>query len=231
MYQTALLILKKLESLGYESYIIGGYVRDKLLNIKNSDIDICTSATPDIIKKQFNIINDHSKFGSMVIKENSFLFEITTFRKDIYTKNRYPKVIYVSSLIEDLSRRDFTINTLCINKEGKLIDLINAVEDLKRKELCSIGNPTLKLKEDPIRILRAIRFSCQLNFSINRSLSKAIYSCKNNLYKINKNSIKKEYLKILKLNNGKNLLKKYKLDHILFSMFNDIIIKGDINDD
>lgn len=102
MYETAISILKKLEQLGYEAYIIGGYPRDLLLNIQNDDIDICTSATPDIIIDKFEVVADYSKFGSVRIKKNNFIFEITTFRIDTYDNDRYPTIEYTKTLQEDL---------------------------------------------------------------------------------------------------------------------------------
>lgn len=106
MYEAALNILNKLDKLGYESYIVGGFARDLYLKINSSDIDICTSATPDIIKNLFFVIKDNSKFGSVIIEFEQCNFEITTFRKDEYINNRFPKITFVNSLKEDLQRRD-----------------------------------------------------------------------------------------------------------------------------
>ena len=116
MYEVAISILKELNELGYTSYIIGGYPRDHLLNQSNDDIDICTSATPDIIKKQYEIIIDNSKYGSLQIKKNNYYFEITTFRIELEYHGRYPKIKYTNDILEDLNRRDFTINTFCIDQ-------------------------------------------------------------------------------------------------------------------
>ena len=130
MYEAALNILNKLDKLGYESYIVGGFARDLYLKINSSDIDICTSATPDIIKNLFFVIKDNSKFGSVIIEFEQYNFEITTLRKDEYINNRFPKITFVNSLKEDLQRRDFIINTLCIDKDGNFVDLMKAINDI-----------------------------------------------------------------------------------------------------
>lgn len=221
MYQTAISILKKLSSVGYQGYIIGGYVRDCILKISSSDIDLCTDATPDVIKNYFQIVQDFSQFGCMVIQENNFEFEITTFRKDSYKNSRYPKIVYVKTLEEDLKRRDFTINTFCIDQNEKLIDLLNAKEDIERRVIRSIGNPTLKLKEDPIRILRAIRLSCQLNLDIDSDLSNAILNSRKELIRVSRKNLEKEYFKILKFKEGKKILQIYQIDCLLSDIFHD----------
>ena len=192
MYEIAIQILNKLEDNGYNAYIIGGYVRDKLLNIENNDIDICTSAYPNKIKELFNVIEDNSKFGSLKILENNYIYEITTFRKDTYTNNRYPRIEFTNSLDEDLKRRDFTINTICIDSDNNYIDLYNGIEDINKKVIKMVGDPNTKLKEDPLRILRAIRFAGKLNFSLNKELKDSIIENKELINTLSKNKIKEE---------------------------------------
>lgn len=198
MYETAISILKKLEQLGYEAYIIGGYPRDLLLNIQNDDIDICTSATPDIIIDKFEVVADYSKFGSVRIKKNNFIFEITTFRIDTYDNDRYPTIEYTKTLQEDLKRRDFAINTLCIDSNKQIIDLMGAREDLANKLIRCVGDTETKLKEDPLRILRAIRFKTALNFNLNPELEDKIKQYSYLLNNLNKSQIDKEVSKMNK---------------------------------
>jgi len=210
MYETAINLLKKLKNLGYEAYIIGGYPRDLILNIENQDIDICTNALPSKIKELFEVVQDNSRFGSLRIKENNYVFEITTFRIEKEYKGRYPNIEYTNSLLEDLKRRDFTINTICIDHNGKMIDLMGSREDINNKTIKCIGNIELKLKEDPIRILRAIRFMGKLNFELDKELEHSIIKLgyllneltisqtKKELEKMNQKSIDK--LKELNLN-------------------------------
>lgn len=194
MYQDAISILKKINNLGYISYIVGGYPRDLLLNRKSLDIDICTSATPEIIKDFFEVVSDNSKYGSLKIKYNNNLFEITTFRKDYYKDSRYPQIEFVDDLLTDLKRRDFTINTICIDSEGNIIDLLNAKEDLKSKILKTVKDPYISLKEDNIRIIRAVRFKNNLGFKYDPKLEDAISNIKIN--KISNNLLNKELAKM-----------------------------------
>lgn len=210
MYRSAINILKKIDSLGYEAYIIGGFTRDYLLGKTNNDIDICTNTPINIIKNSFNIVKDNSVFGSFVIEENNYLFEITIFRKDLEYKGRYPKIEYSNSLEEDIKRRDFTINTICIDKDENIIDLMGARDDLNNKIIRCIGNIELRLKEDPLRILRAIRFMGELNFSLEKNLESYIIKLGYLLKELNYSQINKE---LNKMNNASlTLLKKYDLE-------------------
>lgn len=209
MYEIALKLLNEISNMGYEAYIVGGYPRNLLIGKQNTDIDICTSANPNIIKENFKVVKDNSKFGSMQIEYNSYLFEITTFRIELEYNGRYPKIEYTESLIEDLKRRDFTINTICIDKDGNYIDLMGAINDLNNKIIKCIGDTKTKLKEDPIRILRTIRFSGELDFEIDKDLEYNIKIYGDLLEELSKGQIKKELDKM----NYKSieLLKKYKL--------------------
>lgn len=213
MYDSALEILKKLDVLGYEAYIIGGYPRDTILNYYTDDIDICTNALPDVIKELFNVVKDNSKFGSLVINYNGYLYEITTYRIELEYNNRYPKIEFTDSLNKDLKRRDFTINTICIDKNGQYIDLLNGKEDLNNKIIRMVGNVDKKIKEDPIRILRAIRLKEKLNFELEKSLEHSIIEYGYLLGTLSINNIKSELNKM----NDKaiNTLKQLKLDKYL----------------
>ena len=213
MYDSALEILKKLDALGYEAYIIGGYPRDTILNYYTDDIDICTNALPHVIKELFNVVKDNSKFGSLVINYNGYLFEITTYRIELEYNNRYPKIEFADSLDKDLKRRDFTINTICIDKNGQYIDLLNGIDDLNNKLIRSIGNVDKKIKEDPIRILRAIRLKEKLNFNLDKELESSIIEYGYVLETLSVNTIKSELNKM----NDKaiNTLKQLKLDKYL----------------
>ena len=171
MYKEALNILNILENNNYKAYIVGGFVRDKLLGIENDDIDIITNAKPDVIEKLFNI-DTKDNYGSIKLQFNGYKFDITTFRKESnYTDNRRPSTIeYVEDVKEDLKRRDFTINAILIDKDGNYIDLVNGIDDLNNKVLRSISS----IKEDSLRILRAIRFKCIYGFNFDDKLSSEI---------------------------------------------------------
>ncbi|MBQ2873001.1 MAG: hypothetical protein IJE89_03270 [Bacilli bacterium] len=169
MYKKAIEVLNKFYENGYLAYIVGGYPRDTLLGIKTKDIDICTNAKPMEIMNLFDTeaVND-VKYGSVCVIYKNYKFDVTTFRKDIkYEDNRKPiKIKYINDLKKDLLRRDFTINTICIDKDGNYIDLLNAKDDIDRKIIKTVGNPRYRLMEDSLRILRAIRFASILDFEI-----------------------------------------------------------------
>ncbi len=167
MEEKALKVLQILEENGYEAYIVGGFVRNKLIGMTSNDVDICTSATPKEVKEIFKS-SSSDNYGSVSITYKNISFDITTFRKDIkYENNRTPiELKYIKSLKKDLLRRDFTINTLCINSKGEVIDTLNVMDDLNKRIIKTVGNPKYKLKEDALRILRAVRFSSILDFTI-----------------------------------------------------------------
>ena len=131
MLNTALKLIKTIEEHGYIAYIVGGFVRDQLLGITSNDIDICTSARPSDIRNIFpNSCLPNEAYGSITVVIKNIRFEITTFRKEIrYLNNRKPiEFEYIDDLMEDLKRRDFRINTICMDKDGKVIDLLNGKE-------------------------------------------------------------------------------------------------------
>lgn len=196
MYEAALSLLKKIHQLGYEAYIVGGYPRDLYMGIPSTDIDICTSMLPDMIRKNFSIVESHFEYGSFVIEESQFRFEITTYRKDYYINNRYPKIEFVDSLKEDLNRRDFIINTLCINDNGEYIDLLGARKDIDQGKLCMVGDPNIRLKEDPLRIIRALRFASDLDFEMDTSLYESIKQNKELLNTLSLSRMEKEIQKV-----------------------------------
>lgn len=216
MLDGAIKILNLIEQNGFEAYIVGGYVRDKLLGIKSSDIDITTNARPDDLINIFdNIISN--EYGSIKIKYGNNKYQITTYRKDlIYDDFRRPKNIeYVDSLSNDLLRRDFTINTLCMDKNQNIIDLLDASSDIKNRIIRCVGDPKVKLKEDSLRILRAIRFACILNFSIEPNLLLELQNNSNNLLYLSYDRKKDELNKIFSSQNvayGIDLINKLSLD-------------------
>lgn len=208
MFETAIKILNILEDNNYNAYIVGGFVRDKLLNINSSDIDIITNARPEEVSKIFNI-DCNDKFGCIILKKDGFSFEITTFRKEQYNINsRKPyKIEYINDLKEDLLRRDFTINSICIDKNMKYIDLLNGLFDINSKNIRVIGNSDKKIYDDPLRILRAIRFSSIYDFSLDNDLILSIKKYKNRLNYVSFDRIKSEFNIIFKHNAGSKCFK------------------------
>lgn len=232
MYQNALEILKILNKNNFEAYIIGGYPRDLYLKKENDDIDICTSAKYKDLKKLFKEIKDN-KYGSYILEYKNKKYEITTFRKENrYIKNRFPKKIkYTKKLKKDLKRRDFIINTLCIDKDENYIDIKNAKKDLDEKIIRLIGKKT-RIKDDSLRILRAIRLATTLNFKIDKKLDRAINKYKIYLENISMDRKKQELEKIFKDKNvkyGIELIKKYKLEKYLKINLNNLVITKNIN--
>lgn len=177
MNEVALKILKKINSNGYISYLVGGYPRDIILGRESVDFDICTSATPKQLKNIFgDLILPSEQYGSVTLILNNIHFEITTFRKEIkYLNNRKPvEIEYIKDLEQDLKRRDFVMNTLCIDEFGNILDLLNGKEDIQNKIIRTVGNSDEKIREDSLRILRAIRFATTLNFKLSDDLYNSI---------------------------------------------------------
>ena len=199
MLKNALRLLKEIDGRGFVSYIVGGYVRDYLLGIESNDIDICTNATPKDIKVIFkDKCLPSEDYGSVTVVIKGISYEITTFRKDIgYNDNRHPNEIkYIDSLEEDLLRRDFTINTICMDKNGQIIDHLNAKSDLANKIIRTVGNSLDKFSEDSLRILRAIRFATILDFDLEIEAYEAIKNTKSLLSNLSYERKKEELDKI-----------------------------------
>ena len=206
MLETALKVLKKIEDKGFNAYIVGGFVRDKLLGIDSPDVDITTNARPKDIKEIFNnVLLPDVKYGSVTLIINNIRFEVTTFRREIkYINNRKPiEIEYIDDLLEDLKRRDFTINTLCLDKDENLIDLLDGSVDITNKVIKTVGNPERKFEEDALRILRAIRFATVLNFEIDGKAKEAIWTAKSLLKNISYNRKKEELDKIFVSSNAR----------------------------
>lgn len=224
-------ILDKIEEHNFTAYLVGGAVRDFLLGKIPSDYDISTSAKPNEIEEIFkNYIENllGKEFGTITIRYKSYRVEITSYRiEKPYIKNRKPsRVIFTEDLHEDLARRDFTINAMALSSRGDIIDIFSSREDLKNKLIRSVGDPRLRIREDALRILRAIRFSGQLNFKIEENLYKEIEKNRDLLNNISKERIASEFNKILlsdKPSISLNLMKDSGLLEVLFpSLYNTV---------
>lgn len=162
-------ILEKLTSANHSAYFVGGYVRDRFLNIESHDIDITTSATVLEITELFsNVKNTGEKYGTVTVLVGNFKYEVTTYRFDgTYKNNRHPEeVLFTKNIEEDLERRDFTINAICMDKNEKITDLHEGIKDIELKLIRTINNPLRRFNEDALRILRAFRFVAKLGFDI-----------------------------------------------------------------
>ena len=170
-------IIDILMSHGYEAYVVGGCVRDSILNKKPMDWDITTSASPIEIKELFQrTVDTGIQHGTVTVLMGKEAYEVTTYRLDgEYEDHRRPKeVIFTKSLEEDLKRRDFTINAMAYNEKEGLQDLFSGEEDLEKGVIRCVGVPEERFDEDALRILRAVRFSAQLNFTIEEGTKNAI---------------------------------------------------------
>lgn len=205
--QIAKEICEILNKNGFESYLVGGCVRDMLLNVPINDLDLCTNAKPEQIKDIFNKLNFKlytigEKFGTIAILKDGYKIEITTYRSEnnFTDKRNYFNVTFENSLKKDLERRDLTVNSMAFNPiNNELIDLFNGKEDLNNHIIKFVGIPSERIKEDPLRMLRAIRFSGKLESFIEYESFKAIKENCSLINKVSNERIKEELLKILSI--------------------------------
>lgn len=200
LIETGKEVLAIIEGSSHEAYFVGGCVRDIILNRKIDDIDICTSALPEEIRSIFShTIPTGIKHGTVTVIWKEIPFEVTTFRTEgEYQNARHPEEVhFVQSLRKDLERRDFTINAMAMDRKGQLIDFFEGQSDLKKKRIQAVGEPRERLSEDALRMLRAIRFSAQLGFSIEEQLFQAIRASAHNLKLISMERMTNEFVKIL----------------------------------
>ena len=215
-------IINKFYENGYEAFMVGGCVRDSLLGKTPTDYDITTSAPPNITQKLFNkTIPTGIKHGTITVIINNNSYEVTTYRtEENYIDNRRPdKVNFVTNIKEDLSRRDFSINAFAYNNKEGLLDFFNGQTDLNNKLIKCVGDANTRFNEDALRMLRAIRFSSQLDFDIDK---KTYLSIKDNyklISNISKERIRDEFIKMLLCNNpakGLNYLIETNIYSIIF---------------
>ena len=194
------MIIEKLQGAGFEAYAVGGCVRDTILGRKPQDWDITTSALPEQVKELFSHTIDtgiaHGTVTVMIKKEG---FEVTTYRIDgEYEDARHPKeVTFTGNLLEDLKRRDFTINAMAYNETQGIVDAFDGIGDLKRGVIRCVGNPLERFSEDALRMLRAVRFAAQLGFSIEEKTKAAVKELAPTLEKISAERIQVELVKLL----------------------------------
>ena len=193
-------IIEELRNHGFEAYAVGGCVRDMILGRSPKDWDITTSATPMEVKSIFRrTVDTGIVHGTVTVLLDKDHFEVTTYRLDgEYEDNRHPKeVSFTSSLTEDLKRRDFTINAMAYNESEGVIDLFGGMEDLQKRLIRCVGSAKERFEEDALRILRAVRFSAQLGFTIEENTLKAVSEKAENLKNISAERIRVELTKLL----------------------------------
>ncbi|WP_044336369.1 CCA tRNA nucleotidyltransferase [Rossellomorea aquimaris] len=169
IFQQAVPVLKKIEMAGFEAYFVGGSVRDYLLNRPINDVDIATSAYPQELKEIFpKTIDIGIEHGTLLVVDEGREYEITTFRTEsTYADFRRPdKVEFIRSLEGDLERRDFTMNSIAMDGQGRIFDPFNGREDIHNRMIRTVGSPDLRFTEDALRMMRGVRFVSQLGFKI-----------------------------------------------------------------
>lgn len=223
-------ILNILNKNNNSAYIVGGCVRDSLMGVTPHDWDICTSCTPEEVKRIFTgyrTIDTGIKHGTVTIVINDEQYEVTTYRIDgIYEDNRHPKEVTFADCIEDdLSRRDFTINAIAYNDTMGIVDPFGGVEDIDRELIRCVGNPNDRFTEDALRILRAERFSMTLGFEIDKDTEKAMMANKHLLKNIAVERVSSELWKAIREKHFVNERLLILLEVIAPEYFDEAIIK------
>lgn len=194
--------IARLTAAGFDAYAVGGCVRDSLLGRVPNDWDITTSARPEETAAVFadcRTVETGIKHGTLTVIMDGMPLEITTFRNDgEYADNRHPvKVTFSTCVEDDLSRRDFTVNAMAYHEGRGLVDLFGGREDLSRRVIACVGDPTTRFGEDGLRILRAIRFAAVLDFEIAPDTARAVHECRHLLKNIAAERIREEFCKLI----------------------------------
>ncbi len=198
----ATLIIEKLYNAGYEANVVGGAVRNHILGIPVSDIDITTSAPPDVtcaVFSDFRVIETGIKHGTVTILVDGEAYEVTTYRTDgSYLDNRHPEsVSFTPKLSEDLARRDFTVNAIAYNPYDGYTDLFGGASDIRNRVIRAVGDPKTRFGEDALRILRAIRFASVLGFSVESETSAAVRETAHLLANVSRERVYTEWTKLV----------------------------------
>lgn len=221
-------IIEILQDNGFEASVVGGCVRDSILGREPGDWDITTSARPDQVKELFaHTIDTGIEHGTVTVMMDHVGYEVTTYRIDgEYEDARHPKeVTFTSNLVEDLRRRDFTINAMAYNDRDGLIDVFGGVEDLKAGIIRCVGNPLDRFGEDALRMLRAVRFSAQLGFEIEENTKLAIRQLAPTIAKVSAERIQVEVVKLLVSKHPDRMRTAYELGltKVFFKEFDDMM--------
>ena len=198
--EKAAMVIKELMNQGFEAYAVGGCVRDSILGRQPEDWDITTSARPEQVKQIFpRTVDTGIEHGTVTVLMDKESFEVTTYRVDgEYEDHRHPKAVtFTASLEEDLKRRDFTINAMAYNDTDGFVDEFKGLDDLDAKIIRCVGEPELRFTEDALRMMRAIRFSAQLGFTIDEATWNAIKKLSPSISKISMERVHVELGKTL----------------------------------
>lgn len=201
-------ILNKLDQEGYEGYIVGGCVRDYIMGVKPHDYDITTSALPEDVKRIFrHTVDTGIQHGTVTVVIKKECYELTTYRIDgEYKDNRHPEeVLFTNKLSGDLSRRDFTVNAIAYNPQKGFVDLFGGRQDIENKIIRGVGIAAKRFQEDALRMMRAVRFSAQLDFSIEDETLNALNENAHLIKNISVERIRDELFKIFMSNHNEKL--------------------------
>lgn len=212
--QGAAWVLKQLRDAGYEAYVVGGCVRDSLLHRMPDDWDITTSAKPEDTKRIFRrTVDTGIQHGTVTVMVDRTGYEVTTYRIDgEYADGRHPEhVTFTASLLEDLKRRDFTINAMAYSPAEGLVDEFDGIGDINRRVIRAVGDPVQRFTEDALRMMRAIRFSAQLDYRIDEDTREGIRLLAPNLQKVSAERIRVELEKLLLSEHPEELKEAYEL--------------------
>lgn len=226
-------VLKIINDYGYEAYIVGGFIRDKLSKRDTYDVDIATNAlVGDLLKMFDNVKSFNEKYGVVKIKEGKFTYEITTYRSESCYKNHRDFLVeFVNTKEEDARRRDFTMNALYQDIINNIYDPYNGYKDIQDKIIRCIGNIKEKLSDDPLRILRCIRFYTVLDYNIESNLLNFIKNNASLIQYVSKERILEELTKILLSPNydkGLKLLKDNNYLNYMSINYDKIVYVSDI---
>jgi poly(A) polymerase len=197
---SAIAIIKTLRDRGFEAYLVGGCVRDMVMNLEPADYDIATSARPEEIVKIFPRTESiGAQFGVVLVIYRGHPFEVATFRSDeAYVDGRRPTGVVFTDAKQDVLRRDFTINGLLYDPiTGEVIDYVNGQSDIKAKLVRAIGDPEARFEEDKLRILRAVRFGARLGYEIEADTWKAVCAMAPKIHQVSSERVREELARIL----------------------------------
>lgn len=217
----AIRIMETLENAGFEAYLVGGCVRDEMLKKKPQDYDVATSAHPNQVESLFeHTVPTGLKHGTVTVVVERIPVEVTTFRVESdYEDYRRPSTVeFVTSLQQDLARRDFTINAMAKDRHGRIYDFFSGISDLEKGIVRTVGNPVDRFREDALRMLRAVRFATQFAFQIDEETGQAICQLKQAMKHISVERIRAEIEKMWlaqRASIGINLFFQYGLIHCM----------------
>ncbi len=212
--EAAKTVIKRLNEYGYESYAVGGSVRDCLLGLTPHDFDVTTSAPPDVTSEifgDFTVVETGIKHGTVTVVINKEPIEVTTFRCDgEYNDGRHPeRVSFTRSLAEDLKRRDFTVNAMAYSEDRGLVDLFGGEKDLQGGIIRTVGNPEDRFNEDALRILRALRFASTYDFRIEEETKAAILKQRESLKLLSAERVFSELKRLIVGKGAERILLEY----------------------